>query len=63
MHKIILYIIISICDEKKFVFSNINLLKGVGPKLSSYLKKKDRKNQRFAINLPIAKLIDQKFLN
>ena len=40
--------------EKNFVFSDIKLLKGVGPKLSSYLKKKkDIKNQRITFKFTI----------
>ena len=39
--------------KKNFVFSNINLLKGVGPKLSSYLKKKKiEKIKDLLLNLP-----------
>ena len=30
--------------KKDFIFNDIDKLKGVGPKLSKYLKKKNRKN-------------------
>ena len=30
--------------KKDFIFNEINKLKGVGPQLSKYLKKKNRKN-------------------
>ena len=34
--------------KKDFIFSTVNNLKGVGPQLSKYLKKKkDRKNKRY----------------
>ena len=36
--------------NKEFIFEEVNKLKGVGPKLSKYLKKKkNRKNKRYII--------------
>ena len=35
--------------KKDFIFSAVNNLKGVGPQLSKYLKKKEnRKNKRYS---------------
>ena len=37
--------------KKDFIFSEINTLKGIGPKLSQYLKK-NRKIKDILLNLP-----------
>ena len=40
--------------KKDFIFSEVNSLKGVGPQLSKYLKKKkDRKNKRYSFKLTL----------
>ena len=33
--------------KKDYIFKSINNLKGVGPQLSKYLKKKNRKSKRY----------------
>ena len=50
--------------KKDFIFSAVNNLKGVGPQLSKYLKKKRiEKIKDIILNLPILIQTDLKFIN